>query len=130
VNESVPNPKPAKFRRAQRLGHAREFQAAYGRGLRKIRGPLTVFGRPNGLESSRLGLSVGRRVGPAVVRVRLKRLLREAFRQQRASMPPGYDLVVSVRPHRPLPLAEYQRLLAGAWESIHRECGRRAEPPP
>lgn len=129
MTEPAPNPKPAKFRRAQRLGHAREFQAAYGRGLRKIRGPLTVFGRPNGLDSSRLGLSVGRRVGPAVVRVRLKRLLREAFRLQRGKMPPGYDLVVSVRPHRPLPLAEYQRLLAGAWESLDREWTSRREAP-
>ncbi len=130
MTSPAPDTPRATFRQAQRLGHNREYQAAYKLGARKIRGPLAVFGRPNGLRTSRLGLSVGRRVGPAVVRVRLKRMLREAFRLQRGSLPPGYDLVVTVRPHRPLPLAEYRRLLASAWESLDREWKRRAEPKP
>lgn len=121
---------PATFRQAHRLAHDREYQGAYRFGARKVRGPLTVFGRPNGLATSRLGLSIGRRVGPATVRVRLKRLLREAFRLQRATLPPGYDLVVSARPHRPLPLAEYQRLLAGAWEAVDREWTRKPRDTP
>ena len=41
----------------------------------------------------RLGLTVGRRVGGAALRNRVKRLLREHFRQHRRAFPPGTDLV-------------------------------------
>jgi ribonuclease P protein component len=41
----------------------------------------------------RLGLTVGRRVGGAALRNRVKRLLREQFRQHRSAFPPGTDLV-------------------------------------
>lgn len=115
------------FRRRHRIGHARDFQAAYKQGLRKPRGPLLVFARPNGLEHARLGLSVPRRVGNAVRRNRVKRLLREAFRTLCPEMAPGYDLVVSVRPHDPLPAEEYRRLLESAWKSLDRDWRKRAE---
>lgn len=83
--------------------------------LRKSHGPLTVFLRPNELPRHRLGLSIGRRVGPAVRRNRLKRHLREAFRLSRKDLAGhpggGYDIVVSARAHEPLRLAAYQTLL-------------------
>jgi ribonuclease P protein component len=43
---------------------------------------------------TRLGVSVGKRCGKAVGRNRVKRLLREAFRQARADLPRGYDVVL------------------------------------
>jgi ribonuclease P protein component len=43
---------------------------------------------------ARIGITVSRQVGNAVRRNRIKRLLREAFRQQRALFPRGSDLVV------------------------------------
>jgi ribonuclease P protein component len=58
---------------------------------------LVVQGCSNALTYARLGLSVSRRVGSAVVRNRWKRLIREAFRTQRDAMPPGIDLVVRPR---------------------------------
>src|SRR5215510_12522342 len=95
------------FRRAQRLTHAREFEAVYDARVRKARAGLVVFARPNTLGRPRLGLSVGRSVGGAVVRNRIKRLLREAFRLDHRTWaggtPLGYDLVVTVRPHGPMP---------------------------
>ena len=47
---------------------------------------------------ARLGLTVSRRVGGAVVRTRVKRRLREWFRRHRALIPRGKDLVIIARP--------------------------------
>lgn len=122
-------PRPV-YRRRHRLTHDREYGAVFNARLRKVRGPLIVFLLPNGLPEHRLGLSVGRRVGKAHDRVRIKRLLREAFRQERAALSTpasgeGFDLVVSVRAHDPLPLAAYRRLLVEAVAAGARELARR-----
>jgi len=58
---------------------------------------LVVRWAGNSLAQPRLGLAVSRRVGNAVVRNRVKRWLREAFRHERASLG-GVDVVVIARP--------------------------------
>jgi len=117
----------ATFRPRDRVSLDRDYRSAFAARLKKARFPLVVFGRPNGLDHPRLGLSVGRRVGGATTRNRVKRLLREAFRLGRADLPAGFDLVVSVRPHRPLPLREYRRLLVDASAAVAAEHARREE---
>ncbi len=56
-------------------------------------------------DGPRLGLSVGRRVGGAVERTRVKRVLREAFWEEAERLPAGADYVVVARPEA-LGLAE------------------------
>jgi ribonuclease P protein component len=81
--------------------------------MKKTQGPITVFSRPNGLGFSRLGLSIGKRVGSAVVRARLKRHLREAFRQEFpvADVGAGFDLVISAHAHEDQPTDAYRTVL-------------------
>jgi ribonuclease P protein component len=105
---------PQTFPRTHRLRTQRQFDAVYQRGAGKTVGPLRVIGLPNDLGHSRLGLSISRRIGTAVVRNRLKRMVREAFRLSQHDLPAGYDLIVVARPHEPLKLEDYQRLLADA----------------
>lgn len=107
------------FRYHQRLHGNLAFAAVFDEKLRESAGPITVCGRPNGLDYCRLGLSVPRRVGSAVARVRIKRRLREAFRLGQHDWPAGYDIVVVVSPHKLQAVAEYQRLLSGALQRIH-----------
>lgn len=90
-----------------------------------------VFARPNGLGHHRLGLSIGRRAGPAVRRNRLRRRLREAFRTLAPALPmlpdgTGYDLVVTCRPHDPLLRGgDCRRLLEQAAGQLHALWTRR-----
>jgi ribonuclease P protein component len=105
-----------------------EFAAVYDAKVRESRGPVLVYALPNELGFPRLGLSTSRKVGTAVRRNRIRRLLREAFRHMQHDFPRGYDLVVVVRPHEPLPLAEYQRILSGTAVKLHNAWQRRQRP--
>lgn len=90
-----PAPRPrATLGRRQRILKTGEFRAVYAARGRAGDGRLVVYARPNGLGMTRLGVSVGKRCGNAVRRNRIKRLIREAFRQVRAEFPVGYDVVV------------------------------------
>ena len=78
-----------------RLRSGAEFRRVFDKGLR-LSGPLFVLvGLENAQGHDRLGLTVSRRVGGAVSRNRVRRLLREGFRRRRLRPGPrGFDLVV------------------------------------
>jgi ribonuclease P protein component len=86
------------FRRHHRLRRERDFERVYAGNVYAADQVLVVQGCENACGHSRLGLSVSRKVGHAVIRHRWKRLIREAFRTQHDAIPEGLDLVV--RPRR------------------------------
>ncbi len=82
------------FGKELRIRFQREFQAAYATKIYAADGVLVINALRRIDGDSRLGLSVSRKVGCAVVRNRWKRLIREAFRLNRTRLPAKWDLVV------------------------------------
>jgi ribonuclease P protein component len=82
-----------------RLSRSAEFERVYrqGRSIANRHLVLYAFANPATVRP-RLGLSVSRKVGGAVERNRVKRLLREAFAQVEPELKAGQDVVVVARP--------------------------------
>jgi ribonuclease P protein component len=89
----------------------RDFRRARDARLRRELGFGTMLAAANGLTHARLGISIPRRVGTAVKRNRIKRLLRESFRLEQRSLPTGVDLVLQIRPHETRSLEDYRAVL-------------------
>jgi len=112
-----------RFRPEYHIRRQADFQRAYGRRCTASDSTLLLFACANDLPYSRIGLSVSRKVGNAVVRNRWKRLIREAFRLTRERLPTGIDLVVIPRrgatPELILMQESFTRLTAQLARKLH-----------
>jgi ribonuclease P protein component len=79
----------------QYLTKRAQFGLVYDEGRSWVSSAIVMKALPNGLGLSRCGFTVSRRVGKAVVRNRVKRLLREILRQNR--LQPGWDIIFIAR---------------------------------
>ncbi|EDP26668.1 ribonuclease P protein component [Coprococcus eutactus ATCC 27759] len=80
------------------LKNSREFGSVYNTRNSVANKYLVMYLRSNGLDYNRLGISVSKKVGNSVVRHRVTRLIREAYRLNRANIDVGYDIVIVARP--------------------------------
>jgi len=100
ASASPPSSLDARVNRRHRLSRSRDFDTVYrqGRSVSTRYLILYWFVREEGEEAVRLGLAVPKAVGTAVVRNRIKRRLRELFRERSAELPQDHDYVLVVRP--------------------------------
>ena len=83
------------------LNKNRDFIRAYKKGRSVVTPCLALYIRPNGLEVNRLGITVSKKIGKAVVRNRAKRILRAGFYALIPQLKKGYDFVLVARNSTP-----------------------------
>lgn len=117
VTSALPPPADRRFRKPERLLKRADFLTVQGGGQKLVTRHFLWFTRPRDL-GLRLGITVSKRVGPAVTRNRVKRLLREAFRHHKGLFPQALDVVVVAK-------AEAGSVLSAEVLSQVRDCARR-----
>ena len=122
---TVPD-KPLTFPQSRRLKTPAEFDRCYKRKRSASDDVLIVYACENGLDHPRLGCSVSKKVGNAIVRNRYKRLFREAFRLAQHDLPPGVDFILIPRPGDEPTL----EVLKASLVKLARQAVKKLGPPP
>jgi ribonuclease P protein component len=104
------------MKREKRLTKPEQYTSVYDAGITQVDRFLVLKAKPNHLEYSRVGISVSKKVGNAVIRNRVKRILREILRL--TTKKPGWDIVVIAR--SPSAGSEYKVLEKSAGNLLSR----------
>lgn len=86
-----------KYKDFETLKSNEDFKRVYTKRKSYANRELVMYIAKNGTDTKRLGVSVSKKVGNSIVRHRLARLIREAFRLSTDCIPDGYDYVVVAR---------------------------------
>lgn len=97
MSDESPLRQGERLSRVERITKRRDFQDIQRNGRRRQSALAVVIARQGNQSWTRIGLTVSRKVGPAVVRNRVKRRLREIFRRNKANFPAHHDIVIIAR---------------------------------
>ena len=86
-----------EFPRSIRIVRSSDYRTLYKTGRKVHSEHFVLFGRTNGVGHPRLGITVSRKIGSAVVRNRIKRIFREIFRRSLHEIPGQLDIVVNAK---------------------------------
>jgi ribonuclease P protein component len=109
---------PQRFRRGDRLKKRYEFRQVQLNGRRIHTPHFLIVVQPNASSNTRLGITVTKKVGSAVERNRIKRVVREVFRRNRGLFPLGHDVVLIAK--RNAADIGYESLLAELGAAAHK----------
>jgi len=116
--------------KSRRLAKRPEFVKVYETGRKHFSRYAVLFFAGNGLQNSRIGITVTKKVGKANIRNRLKRWTREVYRRQREPLgldAQPLDIVVNVKPAAvESTFLDYSRDLTKALERVVSDAARRA----
>ena len=115
------------FPKSIRLLTQREFDDVHASNHFAADATLVLKAIANNTKTTRLGLSIGRKVGNAVVRNRWKRLIRESFRKQKNELPSGLDIVVRPRKGAKCDYSAIDQSLRLLSQKIHRRIQKGAK---
>ena len=85
---------PHTFGQKERIRKRQDYQRIYDQGVRRHSRRFTIILCPNPTGVRRMGMTVSKKVGNAVQRNRVKRLLREFFRLNKSRLPDSQDIVI------------------------------------
>ena len=101
-----------------RIVRSADYRALYREGKKAYSRNFILFGRENGLHHPRLGMTVSRKVGGAVIRNRIKRIFREIFRKSFAEIHNRQDIVINAKSG--CAAASYRELRAEFLEAVRK----------
>jgi ribonuclease P protein component len=85
------------FAKQDRLTKRREFLSVYGQRRAYFFRYVVIYVKANEGSGHRLGITVSKKAGCSVLRNRVKRVVREAFRKSKGLIPESYDIVVNAK---------------------------------
>ncbi|MCK8515257.1 ribonuclease P protein component [Methylonatrum kenyense] len=114
-----------RFPRDARLLRPSQFRRVFSSGPCRVSDDaFTLLAKGGEHEQPRLGMAISKRHVPrAVDRNRIKRISREAFRQQRMALPARDVILLARSPARRLDRAQLRRKLDALWQRLIKRCG-------
>ncbi len=103
-----------------RIVRTSDYRMLYKAGKKVYSERFVLFWKNSGVGHHRLGITVSRKTGNAVVRNRIKRLFREIFRKAWRTMPGQFDIVLNIKPG--CASANYTELRAEFLNAVQRIC--------
>ena len=105
------------------------FRRLYARGKSAANSYLVIYCRKNGGNENRIGYTVSKKLGHAVVRNRVRRRLREIYRLHESEFLPGRDIVVVARSRTVgAPYAKLERAFLSLSEKLGLLAEKRDDP--
>lgn len=105
------------------------FRRLYARGKSAANSYLVIYCRKNGSTENRIGYTVSKKLGHAVVRNRVRRRLREIYRLHESEFLPGRDIVVVARSRTVgAPYAKLERAFLSLSEKLGLLAEKRDDP--